>query len=159
MRLQPVAFRREPFEPQIEMCGQTTLFPDDLPALFGDPSGNFPRLCRVEISVVDEPSASVYFAPVPPEAAPEGKARQPVLVACAILVRYLATREDVTFEEVPRHVDCCFKDTCGFPIVHVTLTGQDADGYDFRGIVHRHLNATEEVAVRFSVDELARFSV
>lgn len=159
MRMQPIAFRRELPEPQIEMCGQTTLFPVDLPVLFGDPSGDFPRLCRVEISVVDEPSASVYFAPVPPEAAPERKAHQPVLLACAILVRYLTTREDLNFEEIPRHVDCCFKDTCGLPIVHVALAGQDADGYDFRGVIHRQLNATEEFAVRFSADELARFSV
>jgi hypothetical protein len=154
---QTVLFRRELAEPQIEMCGETTLFPVDLPVLFGDRSRDFPRLCRVEISVVDEPSASVYFAPVPPEAGAERNVRQPVLLACAILIRYLARREEVTFDEVPRHVDCCFKDTCGFPIVHVSLVGQDADGYDFIGVVHPHLNAADEFAVRFSADELARF--
>jgi hypothetical protein len=51
-------------------------------------------------------------------------------------------------------VDCCFKDTCGFPVVHVSLVGQDAGGCDFRGVVHPRVNVTEEFAVRFSADEL-----
>jgi hypothetical protein len=160
MKTQPVLFRRELPEPQIEMCGQTTLFPVDLPVLFGEQSGDFPRLCRAEISVMDdEPSASVYFAPVPPGAESERKEHQPVLLACAILVRYLTSREELTFDEVPRHVDCCFKDTCGFPIVHVSLAGQDADGYDFTGVIHPRLNAAEKFAVRFSADEIARFRI
>jgi hypothetical protein len=139
------------------MCGQTTLFPADLPILFGDQAGQLPRLCRVEISSEDEPSASVYFAPVPLGADSETKDCPPVLLACSILLSYLNGRQEFAFEDIPREVDCCFKDTCGFPIVHVSLVGQDTGGYDFRGVVHPRLNAAEEFAVRFSADELMLF--
>jgi len=138
------------------MCGQTTLFPADLPLLFGDQAGQLPRLCRAEVSTGDEPSASVYFAPVSLGAEPTTTECPPVLLACAVLFRYLNARQESAFEDIPREVDCCFKDTCGFPIVHVSLVGQDSGGYDFRGVIHRRLNAAEEFAVRFSADELGR---
>ena len=154
MRMQPVSFHPGPSEPQIEMCGQTTLFPVDLPLLFGDRSESLPRLCRVEISALDDPSASLYFAPVPPRTDPEKEEVQPVRLACAILVTYLARRQELTFEEIPRRVDCCFKDTCGFPIVHVSMVGKDTRGYEFRGVIHWRLNTTEDFAVRFSSEEL-----
>jgi len=82
----------------------------------------------------------------------------PVLLACAILVRYLTARQEASFEDIPREVDCCFKDTCGFPIVHVSLIGQGDSAYDFSGVIHRRLDATEAFAVRLSADELVRFS-
>ena len=136
------------------MCGQTTLFPADLPLLFGDQAAQLPRLCRVEILTGDEPSASVYFAPVPLGAEPMTKETPPVLLACALLVRYLDARDELVFDDIPREVDCCFKDTCGFPIVHVSLVGREPAGYDFKGVIHRRLNATEEFAVRLSLGEL-----
>jgi hypothetical protein len=156
MRPQPVSFRRGPAEPRIEICGQTTLFPADLPLLFGDQAAQLPRLCRVEISTGGEPSASVYFAPVPLGAESTTKESQPVLLACALLVRYLDARNELVFEDIPREVDCCFKDTCGFPIVHVSLIGREAGGYDFKGVIHRRLSAVEEFAVRLSPHELGR---
>jgi len=158
MEAQPVLFRRVPPEPRIEMCGQTTLFPADLPVLFGDQARRLPRLCRAEISAGDEPSASVYFAPVQSGADTVSKECSPVLLACAILVRYLTARQEASFEDIPREVDCCFKDTCGFPIVHVSLIGQGDSAYDFSGVIHRRLDATEAFAVRLSADELVRFS-
>jgi len=136
------------------MCGQTTLFPADLPLLFGDQAAQRPRLCRAEISTGEEPSASVYFAPVPLGAESMTKEIPPVLLACALLFRYLTARNELVFEDIPREVDCCFKDTCGFPIVHVSLVGQDSGGCDFRGFIHPRLGATEEFTVRFSSDEL-----
>jgi len=139
------------------MCGNTTLFPVDLPVLFGDQAGQLPGLCRVEISTDDEPSASVYFAPVPTGAEPVTQECPPVLLACALLYRYLAARQESAFEDIPREVDCCFKDTCGFPIVHVSLVGQDGAGCDFKGVIHPRLNVTEAIAVRFSADELRLF--
>lgn len=154
MRTQPVSFRRGPPEPRIEMCGQTTLFPADLPTLFGDMARQLPRLCRAEISTGDNPSASVYFAPLPPGAEPAASECPPVLLACALLFKYLTTRHESSFEDIPREVDCCFKDTCGFPIVHVSLVGQDAAGCDFRGVIHPRLDVAEEFAVRFLADEL-----
>lgn len=156
MRPQTVSFRRGPPERRIELCGETTLFPADLPLLFGDQAAQLPRLCRAEISTGDEPSASVYFAPVPLGAESMTKEYPPVLLACALLFRYLTARQESAFEDIPREVDCCFKDTCGFPIVHVSLVGQDAEGYDFRGVTHPRLNAAEEFAVRLSPDELGR---
>jgi len=136
------------------MCGQTTLFPADLPLLFGDLAAQLPRLCRAEISTGDEPSASVYFAPAPLGAESMTKETPPVLLACALLVRYLDARNELVFEDIPRDVDCCFKDTCGFPIVHVSLVGEDSGGCDFRGVVNPGPNATEKFAVRFSADQL-----
>lgn len=136
------------------MCGQTTLFPVDLPILFGERAGQLPRLCRAEISATDEPSASVYFAPVPVGAEQAAEDCPPVLLACAVLFRYLTGREQCTFDDIPREVDCCFKDTCGFPIVHVSLVGQDSGGCDFRGVLHPRQDVAEEFAVRFSVDQL-----
>lgn len=157
MRAQPVTIRRGPVGPPIELCDQTTLFPIDLPVLFGDPSADFPRLCRVDISLVDEPSASVYFAPRQPDGSVDAKERRPILLACTILVTYLARRQECAFDDIPREVDCCFKDTCGFPIVHVTLVGEDDDGYAFIGVLHPELDATEEFAVRFAPEELMLF--
>jgi hypothetical protein len=157
MRPQPVSFRRGPAEPRIEMCGQTTLFPADLPLLFGDLAAQLPRLCRAEISTGDEPSASVYFAPAPLGAESMTKETPPVQLACALLVRYLDARNELVFEDIPRDVDCCFKDTCGFPIVHVSLVGREAGGYDFKGVIHRRLNAVDEFAVSLSLDELRLF--
>lgn len=137
------------------MCGQTTLFPADLTVLFGDRAGQLPRLCRAEISTDGVASASVYFAPVPPGAEPT-KECPPLLLACALLYRYLAAREESAFEDLPREVDCCFKDTCGFPIVHVSLVGQDGAGLQFKGVIHPRPDAAEGFAVEFSPDELAR---
>ena len=154
MKPQPVAFHRGVLEPRIEMCGQTILFPVDLPVLFGDHAKQFPRLCRVEISTDGEPSASVYFAPVQLGAGAMPKDCPPTLFACAVLFRYLEARQESAFEDIPREVDCCFKDTCGFPIVHVSLVGQGSGGCDFRGVIHPQLNVAEEFAVRFSIDEL-----
>lgn len=154
MRMHPVSFHRGAPEPRIELCGQTTLFPADLPVLLGDQAGQLPRLCRVDITAGEEPSASVYFAPaLPGEEAPT-KECAPVLLACALLFAYLTRRQECCFEDLPREVDCCFKDTCGFPIVHASLVGQDSGGCDFRGVVHPRLNAAEEFAVRFSPQEL-----
>lgn len=154
---EPISFHREPLNARLEMCGNTTLFPVDLPVLFGDQAGQFPRLCRVEISTDDEPSASVYFAPVPTGAEPVAKECPSILLACALLVRYLAARQEAAFEDIPREVNCCFKDTCGFPIVHVSLVGQDSGGCDFRGVIHPQLNVAEAFAVRLSADELGLF--
>jgi hypothetical protein len=153
MRPQPIAFRRGPPEPQIEFCGQTTLFPADLPILFGGQAARLPRLCRAEISTSGEPSASVYFAPGLPGAAPTLEC-PPVFIACALLFRYLTRRQESAFEDMPHDVDCCFKDTCGFPIVHVSLVGQGVDGYEFRGVVHPRLDVSENFTVRYSADEL-----
>ena len=149
----PISFHREPLSPRIEMCGDTTLFPVDLPLLFGDEAHRLPRLCRAEISTNGEPSASVYFAPVP-TGGERANECPPVLLACALLHRYIAARQQVAFEDVPREVDCCFKDTCGFPIVHVSLVGEDSGGCDFRGVVNPGPNTTEKFAVRFSADQL-----
>ena len=76
------------------------------------------------------------------------------MLACAVLFGYLTGRQESVFEDIPRGVDCCFKDTCGFPIVHVSLVGQGSGGSDFRGVVHPRPNVGEEFAVRFSLDEL-----
>jgi hypothetical protein len=157
MKPQPVEFHRGVSEPRIEMCGQTTLFPADLPVLFGDHAKQFPHLCRVEISTDGEPSASVYFAPVQPGADETAKDCPPTLLACAVLFRYLEARQESAFEDIPREVNCCFKDTCGFPIVHVSLVGQDGGGCDFKGVVHPQLNVAEPFAVRFTPDELRLF--
>ena len=154
MKPQPVTLHRGVPEPRIEMCGQTTLFPADLPVLFGDDAKQFPRLCRVDIWSDGEASASLYYAPVQPAAESAAKDCPPVLLACTVLFRYLEARQESAFEDIPREVDCCFKDTCGFPIVHVSLVGQGSGGYDFRGVIHPQLNVAEEFAVRFSADEL-----
>jgi hypothetical protein len=154
MRAQPVSFRLGPPGPRIEICGQTTLFPADLPILFGHQAGQLPHLCRAEISTDGEPSASVYFAPVQAGAEPFTKECTPVLFACALLFRYLTARQESVFEDIPREVNCCFRDTCGFPIVHVSLVGQDSNRCDFKGVVHPRPNVIEEFAVRFSMDEL-----
>ena len=72
-----------------------------------------------------------------------------------MLFGYLTGRRESVFEDVPREVDCCFKDTCGFPIVHVSLVGQDSGGCDFRGVVQPRPDVVEESAVSFSLDDLA----
>ena len=140
------------------MCGQTTLFPADLPVLFGDQARKLPRLCRAEIWAGKEPSASVYFAPE--QSGPDSVelACPPVLLACAILFRYFTARQEASFEDIPREVDCCFKDTCGFPIVHVSLVGQSDSVYDFSGVIHPRLDVAEEFKVRLSADDLMLFS-
>jgi hypothetical protein len=101
----------------------------------------------------------VYFAPVPPGAEATTQDGPPVLFACALLYRYLTVRQESAFEDIPREVDCCFKDTCGFPIVHVSLVGNDGGGCNFRGVIHRQLDATGEFAVRFSQDELGMHGI
>jgi len=50
------------------------------------------------------------------------------VLACAVPFGYLTVRQESVFEDIPREVDCCFKDTCGFPIVHVSLVGQGSGG-------------------------------
>jgi len=104
----PISFHSEPLSPRIEMCGDTTLFPVDLPLLFGDEARRLPRLCRAEISTNGEPSASVYFAPVPTGGGRRTNAHR-FCSRCALLYRYIAARQQVAFEDVPREVDCCFK--------------------------------------------------
>jgi hypothetical protein len=101
----------------------------------------------------------VFFAPVPLGAEPEAKEYPPVLVACAVLFGYLTRRQESAFDDIPREVDCCFKDTCGFPIVHVSLVGQDSGGCDFRGVIHPRLEVAEEFTARFSIDQLERIRV
>jgi len=34
------------------------------------------------------------------------------------------------------------------------LVGREAGGYDFKGVIHRRLNAVDEFAVSLSLDEL-----
>ena len=50
------------------------------------------------------------------------------MLACAVPFGYLTGRQESVFEDIPREVDCCFKDTCGLPIVHVSLVGQGSGG-------------------------------
>lgn len=154
MGAQPVSFRRVVPEPRIEMCDQTPLFPADLPVLFGDWAGKLPRLCRAEISAGDEPSASIHFAPEQSGADSVAMQGPPALLACATLFRYLTSRQEACFEDIPREVECCFKDTCGLPNVHVSLIGQSDGAYISRGAISPRLDVVEEFAVRLSADDL-----